>query len=650
MADPISILLVDDDTVDRMALRRALRASGVAVAVTEAEDAAGARAALAARAFDCVLLDLQLPGVDGIALLRGMRAGGDQTPVVMLTGHGDEQVAVEIMQAGAADYIPKTSVSPERLARSVGHALRLYGAERDAAVARRQLEEAERRYRFLAESIPQMVWVCRADRSAEYVNQRWVAYTGFDLEAVNRTSWTDVVYSGDLPELDARWRDAVARGGAFEVQCRIRRSADGEYRWHLSRAEAMTSEGGPLRWFGTSTDIEDQKRAEVELARLAVAADAANRAKDDFLAVLSHELRTPLGSILGWTRMMRQGTVGREEWPRGLDVIERCARVQHQLVEDLLEVSRIISGQLRVERALLDLAAVARAVLEAARPTAEARGVALDARLPEGPLSVEGDAARLQQVIWNLVSNALKFTPAGGRVTLRAAQAGGRVEVTVEDSGSGITPEFLPHVFERFRQAEGPTARRHGGLGLGLSIARALVELHGGGIAAHSEGEGRGARFTFTLPVADASARPASAHPVVAVPGDALRGTRVLVVDDDEDMLDLMTMVLSSRGAVVRRARSVPEARGLFEREAPGVLVSDIGMPGEDGYALIRHVRSLPKERGGEVPAVALTGFAGALDERRASEAGFTRYLRKPVDLDELSAVVSRLAGRAEPA
>lgn len=641
---PLAILVVDDDLVDRMALRRALREAEPGAAITEAEEAAGALDALASHAFDCVLLDLQLPGVDGVTLLRRLRADGHQVPVIMLTGHGDEQVAVEIMKAGAADYIPKGLVTAERLAGSVRQALRLRAAERAAADARREVEAAERRYRFLAESIPQMVWVCRADLSAEYVNQRWVRYTGLGPGALDGPAWRSVVHPDDLPALDARWREVLAGGAPFEVQTRIRRGTDGAYRWHLSRAEPMVSDDGSVRWFGTSTDIEDHKRAEEELARLAAEADAANRSKDDFLAVLSHELRTPLGSILGWTRMMRRGQVAREEWARGLEVVERCARAQLQLVEDLLDVSRIVSGQLRLERAPVDLIGVARAALEAARPAAAARGLALDASLAEPPLAVEGDAARLQQVVWNLLGNAMKFTPPGGAVSLRVAARAGRAEVTVEDTGQGIAPSFLPHVFERFRQAESPTSRRHGGLGLGLSIARSIVELHGGAIAVHSEGDGRGARFTVSLPVA-ASAVPRAATPArEAAPADALVGARVLVVDDDDDVRELITMALGGRGAVVAVASSAAEARALFEQAPPRVLVSDIGMPGEDGYALIRHVRSLPASRGGAAPAVALTGFAGAQDERRAHEAGFTRHVPKPVDLDDLVRIVAALA------
>jgi len=653
MSEALSILVVDDDAVDRMAVRRALRDASLRAEVIEAEDADEAARKLAARAVDCVLLDLQLPGTDGASLLRSLRAGGNTVPVVMLTGHGDEQTAVEIMKVGASDYIPKSSLSSERLVRSVRQAIRLHAVEADAARARRQVEEAERRYRFLAESIPQMVWVARPDLSVEYVNQRWRRYTGFDLDAMNARTWGAIVHPDDLPTFLESWAEATSRGVTYEAQWRLRRSEDGAWRWHLHRAEALVStEDGSVRWFGTSTDIEDQKRAERELARWAKDAERqresseeANRSKDAFLAVLSHELRTPLGSILGWAGMMRRGEVARAEWPRGLEVIERNARSQLHLVEDLLDVSRIISGQLRIHRAEVDLRAVAGAVADALRPTAAEKCVTLDARVEGAPVVIEGDSARLQQVIWNLLGNALKFTPAGGRVSLGLTSDGRRAEIVVEDTGEGIALDVLPHVFERFHQSEGPTERRHGGLGLGLSIVRSVVELHGGTIVAESDGEGRGARFTVRFPLVEARATPSLLPPPDGDVESALAGARVLVVDDDDDARELMSMALSMRGADVTTASCVAEAREAFARGAPQVLVSDIGMPGEDGYALIRHVRSLAASKGGCVPAVALTGFASVQDERRAREAGFTQHVAKPVDLPTLVRLVARMVG-----
>ncbi|UJR81698.1 response regulator [Sandaracinus amylolyticus] len=380
-------------------------------------------------------------------------------------------------------------------------------------------------------------------------------------------------------------------------------------------------------------------------------AEVANRAKDEFLATVSHELRTPLNAIIGWTAIARAQAPA--ELDRALSIIERNARSQARIIEDVLDVSRIISGQLRLEPRALHLADPLSAAVESVRPGAETKEITLDVDVAQD-VTIVGDPERLQQIVWNLLANAIKFTPRGGRVALHAKRQGEVACIEVIDSGQGIEPAFLPRVFDPFRQADGSTTRRHGGLGLGLAIVKQLAAAHGGTVRAKSEGMGRGATFVVELPI---GSRPTMPHgvtgldrePVVlhGTPDVRLDGLDVLVVDDEEDARALVAEVLVARGAKVRSASSAGEALSLFEAACPDVLVSDIGMPDRDGYSLIRAIRKLPASRGGRTPAVALTAYARSEDVERAFSAGFQRHVEKPVDLSKLISLVANLGGRS---
>jgi signal transduction histidine kinase len=381
-----------------------------------------------------------------------------------------------------------------------------------------------------------------------------------------------------------------------------------------------------------------------DLATMADELAAANRAKDEFLAILSHELRTPLTPILTWSSLLRDGH--RELLERGLDAIERNARMQARIVEDLLDVSRAITGKLRLKVGPMALGPVIQAAVEALRPAAEAKGVGLEAALDPDPGLVSGDAERLQQVMWNLLSNAVKFTPQGGRIVIRLASADDHVRVTVRDSGAGIDAAVLPRLFERFWQADSSTTRAHGGLGLGLAVVRHLVELHGGTVSAESEGEGRGATFTVQLPMLPRRAS-ADDQPVAVDQENAagqvptLRGLKVLVVDDDEDTCETIGAVLATAGAEVRTCLSARQALTAMDVSVPDILVSDIAMPGEDGYALIRQVRARPTEAGGRIAAVALTAYGRTEDRLKALSAGFQVHVGKPVEPSQLVRIVA---------
>jgi PAS domain S-box-containing protein len=372
-------------------------------------------------------------------------------------------------------------------------------------------------------------------------------------------------------------------------------------------------------------------------------AEAANHAKDEFLATLSHELRTPLNAIVGWAHLLRTGQLDEGQTSRAVEVIDRNAKAQSQIVADVLDVSRIVMGKLRLEVRPVDLATVVAEALDTLRPAAAAKEIQVEAALAEGG-KVSGDPDRLQQVVWNLVSNAIKFTSAGGRIAVSIRHSESHVEVVVEDSGAGIRPDFLPHVFERFRQSDSSSTRAHGGLGLGLALVRHLVELHGGTVSAVSGGEGQGSRFTVTLPI---MAPPERDLREPRAPVD-LHGLQVLVVDDDGDARDLVATALRRAGADVRTAATTSEALADVDRHPPAVIVSDLEMPGEDGYQLIRRLRALDPEHGGTIPAAALTAHVRPDQIRRALEAGFQRHLSKPAAPEEIARAVEALA-KAQP-
>ena len=517
----LRLLLVDDDAVDRLAVTRLLRQAGIDAHVDERVDRASALAAVQDHAYDCALLDYRLPGTDGVALLHDLRAMGIGLPVVALTAQGDEEVAVELMKAGASDYLNKNTLTAERLERSLRYAMGMHRASEE----RRQLLEREQQARLEAQ--------------------------------------------------------------------------------------------------------------------------AANRAKDEFLATLSHELRTPLNAILGWTQLLAGGQLAEDTAKRAVEIIERNTRLQARLIDDLLDISRIITGKLRLELKPMMLRSIVDAAVESILPAANAKGIAIVRTSDGASEAIFCDPSRMQQVIWNLLSNAIKFTPEGGLVTVTEGCDGGMVVFTVGDTGAGIEPQFLPHVFDRFRQQDPASTRKHGGLGLGLSIVRHLVELHGGTITARSDGAGLGATFVVKVPVAGMTADHAG---TISQPTRldlcSLEGIRVLVVDNEADARGLIGAILESCGAEVVAVASAAEALEEIRRHRPDVLLSDIAMPGEDGYTLIRKVRKL--DTGDPpLPAAALTAYATAGDRAQALVAGYQTHLAKPIEPAELTAVVASLAGRS---
>ena len=554
-----------------------------------------------------------------------------------------------------------------------GAAIRGPGGEKLGAVVvmrdfteRKAAQEALRRestlLHALMDNIPDAIYFKDTESRFTRVN-RHAPYRGGNApeEVVGKTDFDFFVEEHARAAYDDEQR--VMRTGVPLVDKEEKETyTDGSITWLSTTKVPILDEGGRVTGLvGISRDISERKRAEearLELAREQAAraeAEAANRLKDEFLATVSHELRTPLTAILGWAKLLADGQVSPERAADAFGAIYRNARTQAQLIDDLLDVSRVITGKLRIEVAPVNLAAVVEAAAAVVRPAAEAKGVTLRTRLDGESLTINGDPARLQQVVWNLLSNAVKFTHAGGRVEARVRRAGSQMEVSVSDTGQGIETEFLPYVFERFRQADVGTTRRHGGLGLGLAIVRHLVELHGGTVNAESEGEGRGSTFTVRLPVRavrpaeptapDAEQQPARREAFEAPDAThALGGLKVLVVDDEADARRLLTEVLARRGAEVLTAASAGEALEMLQAWRPHVLLCDVGMPDGDGYELIRRVRELPLERGGRTPAAALTAYAGPADRQRALASGFQLHVAKPVEPAELAAAVASLA------
>jgi signal transduction histidine kinase len=383
-------------------------------------------------------------------------------------------------------------------------------------------------------------------------------------------------------------------------------------------------------------------------------AEGANRMKDEFLAVLSHELRTPMNAVYGWSRMLETGQLAPEARPRALEAIVRNAHAQLQLIDDLLDVSRIISGKMRLDVRRVDIHRVLEAALDAVRPAATAKTIQLVSILDPGPAPLNGDPDRLQQVAWNLLMNAVKFTPRGGRIQLTLQRANSYVEIVVSDNGSGIRADLLPVIFDRFKQGDSGSTRTQAGLGLGLALVRHLVELHGGAVNAESAGEGHGATFRVKLPLPAVQVGatgerllPTASTLMPAYRGPSLRGLRVLVVDDEPDGLELVASILRTAGADAMPCSSASEVVGLVRSWRPHMLISDIEMPGEDGYSLIRKVRALDPAEGGRTPAVALTAYGRPEDRVRSLSAGFSMHVPKPVDPVELGVIVASLAGRS---
>ena len=526
----------------------------------------------------------------------------------------------------------------------------------------RNLQTSEAKFRQLANTIPQLAWMANRDGGIFWFNDRWYDYTGTVANDMEGWGWQSVHDPSVLPSVLEKWTRSIETGVPFDMTFPLR-GADGVFRPFLTRVNPLRgADGGVLLWFGTNTDVSeraklDEERKQVLDAERAARADAerVSHMKDEFLATLSHELRTPLTAILGYATLLQSVAMTEEEIQEAARVIQRNAKAQAQIIEDLLDMNRIIAGKIRLDVQQVSLPAVIDAAIETVKPSAEAKGIRIQKILDPLAGPVRGDPSRIQQVIWNLLSNSIKFTEKGGKVQISLERINSHIEISIFDTGQGISPEFLPHVFDRFRQADSSTTRHHGGLGLGLAIVKQLVETHGGSVIAKSTGIGQGATFVVLLPVAAVYDEAESAmriHPTssaLLATTDShpnLQGVTILVVDDERDSCSLVKRVLEECHGEVDIALSAAEAFLKLNDRKYDVLLSDIGMPDEDGYEFLRRVRALPREKNGQIAAIALTAFARSEDRRRAALAGFQTHVAKPVEPAELAAIVASLAGR----
>jgi len=654
-----TLLVVDDNPATLYSTARVLRGAGF-----EIVEAMSGREAIerCKPGIHLVILDVNLPDFDGFEVCRRIRSNEEtaRIPVIHLSATFVNDVdKVHGLDAGADGYLTHP-VEPPVLVATVNAFLRARQAE-DA------MRRSEAKFKAVFDNALNGIALISKDLIFLDVNPAMCRLLCLSREAVVGKH-ASVFMPTERRDEAAKVRDELERRGSWSGYFPLLTSEArlAHLEWNISIHSLPGVRLAVVSDVGERMAIEGERERLLANERAARAdAELANRLKDDFLATLSHELRTPLNAIMGWSQILRREHGDNADLHEGLETIERNAHLQAQLIEDLLDVSRIISGKLRLDVQRLDLAQVAEAARASVAPAAEARGVTLDPVDAADGTVISGDPARLQQIIWNLLSNSIKFTPRGGRVHVGLSRVASQVQVVVSDTGVGIAPQFVPHVFERFRQADASTRRSHGGLGLGLAIVKQLVELHGGTVSATSEGLGKGASFTVRLPVAavqpaippdddlNDAARNAPDLPVSAPrdprpPAQSLAGIRVLAVDDEADSRTLLRRVLKDFGADVAVASTAAEALELLKARPFDVLLSDIGMPDVDGFDLIREVRRLPPASGASIPAIALTAFARPEDRERVLRAGYQAHVGKPVDADELASTI-RGAAAANP-
>jgi PAS domain S-box-containing protein len=631
-----NILLVDDHPPNLLALEAILRP--LEQRLISASSGREALRFLTQEEMAVVLLDVRMPGLDGFRtaeLIRNQQLKAP-VPIIFLTAADTDPADIlRGYERGAVDFLMKP-FEPEILRSKVAIFVELYKKDQmvrhQAVQLRLQEREAlehrsEARFRQLLDAVPICVVVTDSKRRPVYWNQSILSYTGATAEHLKLDGAPfGSLHPDDSGHLPAEWTTAEYGRSPFEVKFRIRRS-DRSYRWHLGRGVPQLDENHAIvGWILTATDIDDQHQA---LAK----AEAANRIKDEFLAVVSHELRNPLNAIIGWVHLLRSGGLDETKTRRAIETIEHNVNLQVSLINEILDLSRIVRNQVRLVFRPTDLISSVQSLLTALRPVAEGKGLQLVWQSADMPVFVSADPERLQQIISNLVSNAIKFTPRGGRVRIALTHDEHEARLAVSDTGIGIDPEFLPHVFDAFRQAESTTTRQYGGLGLGLAISRRLVELHGGKVHAESGGPGQGATFTVTLPLLS---------PEVDIHLEGIRkqhfeakslnGLKILIVDDDPDTREIFSEILAYHGAEVAAVPSVRDAMAEMARTVPDVLVSDIAMPDEDGFSLVRQLKQYVESQAHQVITIAVTGLSGPQHQRLALEMGFEACMSKPLD------------------
>ncbi|MBD1867538.1 response regulator [Cyanobacteria bacterium FACHB-471] len=730
MMQPLHVLLLEDSLLDAELIQANLTTNWPECKLTRVENRADFLAVLENNVFDLILSDYSLPTFDGLTALEIVRDRCPEVPFIFVSANLGEEVAIETLRNGATDYVLKQRLErlapvAERAVREARERIERKWVEQERAQLLTRQRQYTSRLRKLAQASIAINSLLSIDQTLKLITEQAREIIEAHQAVTSMTvdgNWTQAISAMSLSDKYAQWRDYEEPpngSGIYSWVCRMNRPM------RMTQAELESHPN--WRGFGTESDrppplrgwlavplisrqgnnigliqlsdkyegefTEEDEALLVQLAQVAaVAIDNArlylqsqetNRIKDEFLATLSHELRSPLNPILGWSRLLQTKRFDEATLTRALQTIERNAKLQTHLIEDLLDISRIIQGKLTLKVSPVDLISIVEAAIDTMRPAAEAKSIPLKVLLePSAPstgtaiepdwrtvdadpvharFQTMGDPNRLQQIIWNLLSNAIKFTPQGGQVEIRlslvepetspenglskASVHAQYAEIAVSDTGKGIKPEFLPFIFDYFRQADASITRVYGGLGLGLAIVRHLTELHGGTICAESLGEGQGATFTIRLPLLvaqpDAQERSSSGSAI------NLKGIQAVVVDDEVDTREIITLILEGYGTHVIATASVSEALEAVEQFNPDILVSDIGMPLEDGYALIRKVRELEPDRGGMIPAIALTAYARLEDQHQSLTAGFQLHVPKPVEPEKLAKAVADLVGRA---
>ncbi|NJN56882.1 MAG: response regulator [Leptolyngbyaceae cyanobacterium SL_5_9] len=729
---PLHILLLEDSSLDAELIQAHLRVSWSDCKLTRVENRADFLAALESHTFDLILSDYLLPTFDGLAALKIVCDRHPEIPFIFVSANLGEEVAIETLRNGATDYVLKQRLErlapvAERAVREARERIERKWIEQERAQLLTRQRQYTSRLRKLAKASIAINSLLSIDQTLKLITEQAREIIEVHQSVTSMTTdgnWAQAISATSLSEKYAKWRnykELPDGSGIYSLVCRMNRP--------MRMTQAELESHPAWRGFGREMDhhppmrgwlavplisrqgnnigliqlsdkyegefTEEDEAILVQLAQVAAAAidnarlylhsQETNRIKDEFLATLSHELRSPLNPILGWSRLLQTKRFDETTLTRALQTIERNAKLQTHLIEDLLDISRIIQGKLALKVSSVNLVAIVEAAIDTMRPAADAKSIPLKVLLaepgatssngaivePEWKVDADptllarfqtmGDPNRLQQIIWNLLSNAIKFTPQGGQVEIRlsliepeATLTAGMsktpiqaryAEIAISDTGKGIKPDFLPHIFDYFRQADASITRVYGGLGLGLAIVRHLTELHGGTICAESFGEGQGATFTVRLPLL--VSQPDSKELGSSTPAIDLKGIQAVVVDDEVDTREIITLILEGYGTRVISAASVSEALEAVEQFIPDVLVSDIGMPLEDGYTLIRKVRELELDRDGMIPAIALTAYARPEDQHQAVAAGFQLHLPKPVEPEKLAKAVAELVGRA---
>ena len=577
-----------------------------------------------------MLADPQLEAKGVTPLLRRAFAGeAVRLPAVLYD-------PAELGKPGIARWVEATARPIKRPDGRVVEVMLIHEDVTERVMAERQLRASEAQFRTIADAMPQMVWSTLPDGYHDYFNRQWYEFTGVPSGSTDGEAWNGMFHPEDQPRAGEVWRHSLETAESYEIEYRLRHRS-GEYRWVLGRALPVRNEQGQIvRWMGTCTDIHEQKQVRDELL-------AANRRKDDFLAMLAHELRNPLAPISTATHLLKAAPADPARVRRSADIIDRQVRHMTELVDDLLDVSRVTRGLVELERAPVELKAVVGHAIEQVRPLIEDRGQQLTTRMASGDVYVTGDRTRLVQVVSNLLNNAAKYTPPNGALTVSMA-LGEEVEVRVADNGIGIDSGLLPHVFELFTQGERTPDRAQGGLGLGLALVKSLVELHGGQVRAESEGPGRGSAFVFTLPLLKVTPARDASEPEGGDLPRASRRLRVMVVDDNKDAAETLGLLLESLGHEVRVMHDPAAAIAACQVAPIDVFILDIGLPGMSGFALAQALRA--GTNGTAATFIALTGYGGSDDRQRAEEAGFDHYLVKPASADVLVELLNALEVR----